>query len=235
MEPTLPVRSSRLVTSPPEGSESKPEQQQAEVRSKLRGQRSGAGPAGLAHLQDVASPEAELGVAGGREVVLPLSLHQDQADRRDPGPFCRRRKQKPASLRLTGLNQLQSESLGWKIISIISVRAFSEEEGERILFLVHLLTHKHNFSVAETASSWKQNELKQLDESRFCPVFHSKSPAELKSEPTKKAQMKDVSRRELVLESGPSLVTVRTVPFGFSQKFTTSVRKVKTLLIRIKN
>lgn len=83
----------------------------------MKGQRSGAGPAWLAHLQDVASPEAELGVAGGREVVLPLSLHQDQADRRDPGPFCRRRKQKPASLRLTGLNQLQSESLVWKIIS----------------------------------------------------------------------------------------------------------------------
>lgn len=40
--------------------------------------------------------------------------------------------------------------------------------------------------------------------------------------------MKDVSRSELILEFGPSLVTVRKVEFGRSQKFTTSVRKVKT-------
>lgn len=35
-----------------------------------------------AHLQHVAFPEAELSVAGGREVVLPQSLHRERAGRR---------------------------------------------------------------------------------------------------------------------------------------------------------
>lgn len=40
--------------------------------------------------------------------------------------------------------------------------------------------------------------------------------------------MKDVSKRKVTVDFGPSLVTVRKAEFGFSQKFTTSVRKVKT-------
>lgn len=40
--------------------------------------------------------------------------------------------------------------------------------------------------------------------------------------------MKDVSKREVTAAFGPSLVAVRKAQFGFSQKSTTSVRKVKT-------
>lgn len=50
-----------------------------ERRGERRAPRAGAAPASHAHLQDVAFPEAELGVVGAREVVLSPSFHQDGA------------------------------------------------------------------------------------------------------------------------------------------------------------
>lgn len=50
-----------------------------ETQGERKGQRSGARPASHADLQDVAFPEAELSVTGGRKIVLSPSFHQDEA------------------------------------------------------------------------------------------------------------------------------------------------------------
>lgn len=49
------------------------------MQGECKDQRSGASPALHADLQDVAFPEAELSVRGGRKIILSPSFHQDEA------------------------------------------------------------------------------------------------------------------------------------------------------------